>query len=38
MRVADRMAVLTVGRLVWIPVTETLTREGIIAEMSGAAA
>jgi len=38
MRVADRMAVLTAGRLVWIPVTETLTREGIIAEMSGAAA
>jgi len=38
MRVADRLAVLTAGRLVWIPVTETLTREAIIAEMSGAAA
>lgn len=38
MRVADRLAVLTMGRFVWIPVTETLTREAIIAEMSGAAA
>lgn len=38
MRVADRLAVMTAGRLVWIPVTETLTREAIIAEMSGAAA
>lgn len=38
MRVADRLAVLTAGKLVWIPVTETLTRETIIDEMSGAAA
>jgi simple sugar transport system ATP-binding protein len=38
MRVADRLAVLTAGRLVWIPVTETLTREAIIAEMAGTAA
>jgi ABC-type uncharacterized transport system ATPase subunit len=38
MRVADRLAVLTAGRLVWLPVTETLTREAITAEMSGAAA
>jgi len=38
MRVADRLAVLTAGRLVWIPVTETMTREMIIEEMSGAAA
>jgi len=38
MRVADRLAVLAAGRLVWIPVTETLTREMIIDEMSGAAA
>jgi len=38
MRVADRLAVLTAGRFVWITVTETLTRESIIAEMSGAAA
>ena len=38
MRVADRLAVLTAGKLVWIPVTETMTREMIIDEMSGAAA
>lgn len=38
MRVADRLAVLTLGKFVWIPVTETLTREAIVAEMSGAAA
>ncbi len=38
MRVADRLAVLAAGRLVWIPVTETLTREMIVDEMSGAAA
>jgi simple sugar transport system ATP-binding protein len=38
MRVADRLAVLAAGRLVWVPVTETLTREMIIDEMSGAAA
>jgi simple sugar transport system ATP-binding protein len=38
MRVADRLAVLAAGRLVWLPVTETLTREAIIDEMSGAAA
>jgi general nucleoside transport system ATP-binding protein len=38
MRVADRLAVLAAGRFVWIPVTETLTREMIIDEMSGAAA
>jgi len=38
MRVADRLAVLTLGKFVWMPVTETLTREAIIAEMSGAAA
>ena len=38
MRVADRLAVLTAGKLVWIPVTETMTREAIIDEMSGAAA
>jgi simple sugar transport system ATP-binding protein len=38
MRVADRLAVLAAGRFVWIPVTETLTRETIIDEMSGAAA
>jgi simple sugar transport system ATP-binding protein len=38
MRVADRLAVLAAGRLVWIPVTETLTRDMIIDEMSGAAA
>jgi general nucleoside transport system ATP-binding protein len=38
MRVADRLAVLAAGRFVWIPVTETLTREVIIDEMSGAAA
>jgi simple sugar transport system ATP-binding protein len=38
MRVADRLAVLAAGKLAWIPVTETLTREAIIDEMSGAAA
>jgi len=38
MRVADRLGVLAAGRFVWIPVTETLTREAIIDEMSGAAA
>jgi simple sugar transport system ATP-binding protein len=38
MRVADRLAVLAAGRLVWIPVTETMTRERIVDEMSGAAA
>ena len=38
MRVADRLAVLTLGKFVWLQVTETLTRESIIAEMSGAAA
>jgi len=38
LRVADRLAVLTAGRFVWLPVTETLTREAIVAEMSGAAA
>lgn len=38
MRVADRLAVLTAGKLIWIPVTETMTREMIIEEMSGAAA
>lgn len=38
MRVADRLAVLAAGRFVWVPVTETLTREMIIDEMSGAAA
>jgi hypothetical protein len=36
--VADRLAVLTAGKLVWIPVTETMTREMIIDEMSGVAA
>jgi simple sugar transport system ATP-binding protein len=38
LRVADRLAVLAAGRLVWLPVTETLTRETIIDEMSGTAA
>lgn len=38
MRVADRLAVLALGRLIWLPVTETLTREAIIDEMSGSAA
>ena len=38
LRVADRLAVLALGRLVWLPVTETLTREAIIDEMSGTAA
>ncbi len=38
MRVADRLAVLAAGRLVWLPVTETLTREAVIDEMSGTAA
>jgi len=38
MRVADRLAVLAAGRFVWLPVTETLTREMIVDEMSGAAA
>ena len=38
LRVADRLAVLAAGRLVWLPVTETLTREAIIDEMSGRAA
>jgi len=38
MRVADRLAVLAAGRFVWLPVTETLTREAIVDEMSGAAA
>ncbi len=38
MRVADRLAVLAAGRFVWIPVTETMTREMIIDEMSGVAA
>jgi general nucleoside transport system ATP-binding protein len=38
MRVADRLAVLAAGRFVWIQVTETLTREVIIDEMSGEAA
>ncbi len=38
LRVADRLAVLAAGKLVWLPVTETLTREAIIDEMSGAAA
>ena len=38
MRVADRLAVLAAGKFVWLPVTETLTRESIIDEMSGAAA
>jgi len=38
MRVADRLAVIAAGKLVWIPVTETLTRQAIIDEMSGAAA
>jgi len=38
LRVADRLAVLAAGRLVWMPVTETLTREAIIDEMSGTAA
>ncbi len=38
LRVADRLAVLAAGRLVWLPVTETLTREAIIDEMSGHAA
>ncbi len=38
LRVADRLAVLVAGRLQWLPVTETLTREAIIDEMSGAAA
>lgn len=38
LRVADRLAVLAAGRLVWLPVTETLTREAIIDEMSGTAA
>jgi simple sugar transport system ATP-binding protein len=38
MRVADRLAVLALGKLIWMPVTETLTREAIIDEMSGNAA
>ena len=38
LRVADRLAVLTAGRLAWLNVTETLTREAIIDEMSGVAA
>ena len=38
LRVADRLAVLAAGRLVWIPVTEILTREMIIDEMAGTAA
>ena len=38
LRVADRLAVLAAGKLVWLPVTETLTREAIIDEMSGTAA
>jgi general nucleoside transport system ATP-binding protein len=38
LRVADRLAILAAGRLVWLPVTETLTREAIIDEMSGTAA
>jgi ABC-type uncharacterized transport system ATPase subunit len=38
LRVADRLAVLAAGRLHWLPVTETLTREMIVDEMSGAAA
>jgi len=38
MRVADRLAVLAAGRFIWLPVTETLTREMIVDEMSGAAA
>ncbi len=38
LRVADRLAVLAAGRLVWLPVTETLTRQAIIDEMSGTAA
>lgn len=38
LRVADRLAVLAAGRLMWLPVTETLTREAIIDEMSGRAA
>lgn len=38
LRVADRLAVLAAGRLQWLNVTETLTREAIVDEMSGAAA
>jgi len=38
LRVADRLAVLAAGKLVWLPVTETLTRQAIIDEMSGRAA
>jgi simple sugar transport system ATP-binding protein len=38
LRVADRLAVLAAGRLQWLNVTETLTREAIIEEMSGVAA
>lgn len=38
LRVADRLAVLAAGRLQWLNVTETLTREAIIGEMSGEAA
>ena len=38
LRVADRLAVLVAGRLQWLPVTETLTREAIIEEMTGVAA
>jgi ABC-type uncharacterized transport system ATPase subunit len=38
LRVADRLAVLALGRLIWMPVTETLTREAIVDEMSGSAA
>jgi len=38
MRVADRLAVLALGKLIWMPVTETLTREAIVDEMSGSAA
>lgn len=38
LRVADRLAVLVAGRLQWLNVTETLTREAIVDEMSGAAA
>ena len=37
LRVADRLAVLVAGRLQWLPVTETLTREAIIEEMSAGA-
>lgn len=38
LRVADRLAVVAAGRLQWLNVTETLTREAIVDEMSGAAA